>query len=87
LVAEVVPAAALARAAGTLARRLSRLPRERVAMAKLAVWDGLDLPLGEGLAMERRLARRLENLRREKRTPAATSAPERARRPGGNGVP
>ena len=51
-------------------------------MAKLAVWDGLDLPLGEGLAMERRLARRLENLRREKRTPAAVR-PQRARRPGG----
>ena len=50
------------RAAGALARSLSRLPRERVAMAKLAVWNGLDLPLDEGLAMERRLARRLENL-------------------------
>jgi enoyl-CoA hydratase/carnithine racemase len=84
LVAEVVPAAALMRAAGALARRLCRLPRERVAMAKLAVWDGLDLPLDEGLALERRLARRLENLRLEKRVPAT---PKRARRPGGNGVP
>ena len=61
LVAEVVPAAKLTRVAGALARRLGRLPRERLALAKLAVWDGLDLPLGEGLAMERRLARRLEN--------------------------
>jgi hypothetical protein len=56
-------------------------------MAKLAVWGGLDLPLGKGLAMERRLARRLENLRLEKRAPAAISARKRARRSGGNGVP
>lgn len=83
LVAEVVPEAALTRAAGTLARRLGRLPRERVAMAKLAVWDGLDLPLGEGLAMERRLAHRLENL-----SMAVISAPKRApkHRRGGNGA-
>jgi hypothetical protein len=53
-------------------------------MAKLAVWDGMDLPLDEGLALERRLARRLENLQLEKRVPAT---PKRARRPGGNGVP
>ncbi|HEY2525089.1 MAG TPA: enoyl-CoA hydratase/isomerase family protein [Candidatus Binataceae bacterium] len=86
LVAEVVPAASLDRAAGALARRLSRLPRERVAMAKLAVWDGLDLPLAEALAMERRLARRLENFALEKRAPAA-AALRRARHPGGNGVP
>ena len=85
LVAEVVPAASLVRAAGALARRLSRLPRERVAMAKLAVWEGLDLPLGEALAMERRLARRLQNLALEGRAPAA-AAPRRARRPGGNRV-
>ena len=86
LVAEVVPAASLVGAAGALARRLSRLPRERVAMAKLAVWDGLDLPLSEALAMERRLARRLENLALEKRAPTAPVL-RRARRPGGNGVP
>jgi enoyl-CoA hydratase/carnithine racemase len=87
LVAEVVPRATLTRAAGALARSLSRLPRERVAMAKLAVWNGLDLPLDEGLAMERRLARRLENLSLENRASAAISAPKRARRHGGNGVP
>jgi len=86
LVAEVVPAASLVRAADALARRLSHLPRERVAMAKLAVWGGLDLPLGEALAMERRLARRLENFALDRRAPAA-AAPRRARRPGGNGVP
>jgi enoyl-CoA hydratase/carnithine racemase len=87
LVAEVVPAAALTRAAGALARRLGRLPRERVAITKLVVWDGLDLPLGEGLALERRLARRLEHLTLATRASAAMSAPKRARRPGGNGVP
>lgn len=62
LVADVVPRAMLSRAAGALAHRLSRLPRERIAMAKLAVWDGLDLPLDEAIALERRLGRRLENL-------------------------
>jgi enoyl-CoA hydratase len=62
LVAEVVPRARLMRTAGAMARRLSRVPRERAAIAKLAVWDGLELPLREGLAMERRLARRLDNL-------------------------
>jgi len=84
LVAEVVPGATLMRAAGALARGLCRLPRERVAMAKLAVWDGLELPLGEALAMERRLARRLDNLSR-----AAISVPKRAPRggPGGNEAP
>jgi len=87
LVAEVVPAAKLTRAAGALARRLGRLPRERLAIAKLAVWDGLDLPLGEGLAMERRLARRLENFTLDARASAAMSVPKRARRHGGNGVP
>jgi len=87
LVAEVVPAAKLTRAAGALARRLGRLPRERLALAKLAVWDGLDLPLGEGLAMERRLARRLENFTLDARASAAMSLPRRARRHGGNGVP
>jgi hypothetical protein len=56
-------------------------------MAKLAVWEGLDLPLDEGLAMERRLARRLENLSLENRASAAKSAPKRARRHGGDGVP
>jgi hypothetical protein len=63
------------------------LPRERLAIAKLAVWDGLDLPLGEGLAMERRLARRLENFTLDARASADISVPKRARRHGGNGVP
>ncbi|HZO81218.1 MAG TPA: enoyl-CoA hydratase/isomerase family protein [Candidatus Binataceae bacterium] len=62
LVAEVVPRATLMRRAGALARRFSRIPRERAAMAKLALWEGLELPLSEALAMERRLARRLDKL-------------------------
>jgi hypothetical protein len=45
--------------ADVLALRLDRLPRERVAMAKLAVWNDVDLPLDQGLTMERRLARSL----------------------------
>ena len=48
LVAEVVPAAKLGRAAHAMARSLSRLPRETIALAKLCVWDGLDLPLAAG---------------------------------------
>jgi 3-hydroxypropionyl-coenzyme A dehydratase len=58
LVAEVVSGAKLDRRAQELALALGRLPRECTAMVKLAVWDGLDLPLGEGLALERRLHRR-----------------------------
>jgi hypothetical protein len=29
-------------------------------MLKMAVWDGLDLPLRDGLELEQRLAKRLE---------------------------
>ncbi len=62
LVAEVVPLAALERTAHRLALKLGRLPREQVAMAKLAVWDGLNMPLAEGLELERRLAGRLKQI-------------------------
>jgi len=62
LVAEVVPVAKLEGRALELALRLARLPRENAALAKLAVWGGLDLPLGEGLSLERRLAYRLAML-------------------------
>jgi enoyl-CoA hydratase len=58
LVAEVVPAAGLERRALEVAREVGCLPREQSALVKLAVWDGMDLPLAEGLALERRLARR-----------------------------
>jgi enoyl-CoA hydratase/carnithine racemase len=58
LVDEVVPAATLERAAARLARSLAALPREMTALVKTAVREGLDLGLGDGLALERRLAMR-----------------------------
>jgi len=62
LVADVVPNAALERSAHALADRLGRLPREAVAAAKLAVWEGLDSSIADGLRLERRLAMRLERI-------------------------
>jgi enoyl-CoA hydratase/carnithine racemase len=62
LVAEVVAAAKLESRALELAQRLARLPRENAAIAKLAVWGGLGLPLDDGPSLERRLAYRLERL-------------------------
>jgi len=59
LVADVVPLAELDRRALKLAREIGRLPRAQSALVKLAVWGGLDLPLQQGLELERRLARRL----------------------------
>jgi enoyl-CoA hydratase len=86
LVAEVVPRAALLSSARNFARRMSRMPRERVAIARAAVWEGLDLSLCDGLGMERRLARRLEKLTLETRAPAAMRH-SRLHRPGGDEVP
>jgi len=78
LVAEVVPGASLESRAQALALEVGRLPRECTAAAKLAVWDGLDLPLNEGLELERRLAQRLalivsghKSLRRPRRKRSA----------------
>jgi enoyl-CoA hydratase len=62
LVAEVVPNGSLERAAHALASKLGRLPRASVAAAKLAVWDGLDLALADGLNLEARLAARLQRI-------------------------
>jgi enoyl-CoA hydratase len=62
LVAEVVTRASLDRRAVALARELGRAPRAHAALLKLAVWDGLDLPLGAGLELERRLAKRLARM-------------------------
>jgi enoyl-CoA hydratase/carnithine racemase len=64
LVTELVPRANLRARAIAAARRVSRLPRESVAIAKLAVWDGLDHSLRDGLALERRLGGRLAALLR-----------------------
>jgi enoyl-CoA hydratase/carnithine racemase len=60
LVAEVVPVADLDSRALTIARELGGVARERAAMLKMAVWNGLDLPLRDGLELEQRLAKRLE---------------------------
>lgn len=79
LVAEVVPAAKLLRRALAFARDLGKLPREQAALIKLAVWDGLELPLRDALALERRLFERnkLISVRNEK---SARSASTGARR-------
>jgi enoyl-CoA hydratase/carnithine racemase len=58
MVAEVVPLADLDRRALALARTFARVVRERSAILKLAVWGGLDLPLRDGLELERRLWKR-----------------------------
>ncbi len=60
LVAEVVPLKALNRSAHAIASALGRLPREHAAIAKLAVWEGMNSSLAEGLELEQRLAMRLD---------------------------
>jgi len=59
LVVKVVDRPLLNTAAQQWAVELSRLPREHIALAKLAVWEGLNSPLNAGLALERRLAQRM----------------------------
>lgn len=61
LVAKVVRVKALERTAEECALTLSRLPRAHVAIAKLAIWEGLNTSLAEGLELERRLAKRVEH--------------------------
>jgi enoyl-CoA hydratase/carnithine racemase len=63
LVAKVVGRRMLHRTAHQWALELSRLPREHTAVAKLAVWEGLNSSLTDGLALERRLAKRMVHLR------------------------
>jgi enoyl-CoA hydratase/carnithine racemase len=60
LVAEVAPLKTLDRIAHARAAELGRLPREHAAIAKLAVWEGLNASLADGLELEQRLAMRLE---------------------------
>lgn len=81
LVAEVVSVAKLESRALELANRLARLPRENAAIAKLAVWGGLDLPLGEGLSLERRLAYRLSALSGNDRHDSRDGSLKRWRKP------
>jgi enoyl-CoA hydratase/carnithine racemase len=62
LVAEVVPLKALNRAAHAMAVALGRLPREHAAIAKLAIWEGINSSLADGLELEQRLAMRLDRI-------------------------
>jgi len=63
LVTKVVGRNSLNPTAHVWALALSRLPRGHIALAKLAVWEGLNSSLADGLDLERRLARRLACLR------------------------
>lgn len=56
---QVVPPEALMTAARTLADTLAQYDPQLIALAKRAVRQGLDLPLAEGLQLERRLFSRL----------------------------
>jgi enoyl-CoA hydratase len=62
LVAEVVPLKALNRTAHAMASALGRLPREHAAIAKLAIWEGMNSSLADGLELEQRLAMRLDRI-------------------------
>jgi len=63
LVAKVVRRHLLYPTAHEWASALSRLPRGHIALAKLAVWEGLNSSLADGLDLERRLAKRLAHMR------------------------
>jgi len=58
LVQRVVPRAELAASARALATKLAQVDPLLMRVAKEALWASLDLPLGEGLALEWRCARR-----------------------------
>lgn len=58
LVHAVVPREELLEVAREWAETLASLPQAAVRATKRAVLDGLDVPIGEGLAIERRLAAR-----------------------------
>jgi enoyl-CoA hydratase len=79
LVAEVVPLKALDRTVHAQATALGRAPREHAAIAKLAVWEGLNSSLSEGLELEQRLALRLDRFSAAAGSSPAT-APIRPRR-------
>jgi enoyl-CoA hydratase len=59
LVAKVVSRKVLDQTAHRYARMMSRNAPERTAIAKLAVWEGLNCSLAQGLELESRLAQRL----------------------------
>jgi enoyl-CoA hydratase len=79
LVAEVVPGQDLASRALELALALARLPREQAALLKLAIWEGLELPMRDAIALERRLAERYKMISAPVAKPIKTSA-RRAKR-------
>ena len=56
LVQRVVPRRRLYPEAEALARALAARPSEALRLGKQAVLQGLDMPLGQGLALEERLA-------------------------------
>jgi enoyl-CoA hydratase/carnithine racemase len=56
LINHVVPRAALYEEAEKLARKIQSFNQKAVRAAKQAVWRGMDLPLAEGLEVEKRLA-------------------------------
>ena len=63
LVVKVVARRMLDDTAQQWAAALSRLPREHIILAKLAVWEGLNSSLDGGLDLERRLAKRMAHWR------------------------
>jgi enoyl-CoA hydratase len=63
LVVKVVGRRMLHRTAHEYALSISRLPREHVTLAKMAVWEGLNCSLPTGLDLERRLAKRMVRMR------------------------
>jgi enoyl-CoA hydratase len=75
LVAEVVPAQDLNRRAFEMALALARLPREQAGLLKLAIWDGLELPMRDAIALERRLGERYKVISAPRTTPAGSSPP------------
>jgi enoyl-CoA hydratase len=79
LVAEVVPGRDLERRALELALAMARLPREQAGLLKLAIWEGLELPLRDAIALERRLAERYRMISAPVTTPQWTSS-RRAKR-------
>jgi enoyl-CoA hydratase len=83
LVAEVVPGQDLTTRALEWALALARLPREQAALLKLAIWEGLELPMRDAIALERRLAERYKMLQVGERGPkgARSAAAQPAAKP------
>ena len=83
LVAEVVPLGQLEQRAFEVASELGRLPREQSSMLKMAIWDGLELPIRDALAFERRLAERYKMFNFASEARRGRAAPRRSRSRGG----